>query len=462
MKSIPCIPYKGVFYIAFVLTLCSIYNLPAQVNLPIIDLGGQIRTRTEFRDGQGTLPLKGADPAFFTSQRTRLNLGLKGDRYQFFVSVQDVRVWGQDISSINRVSAANNNSIIFHQAWGEVLLADSNSFLNGLKLKIGRQELVYDDQRLLGNLDWLQQGRRHDAILLKLDKSNYKLHIGAAFNQNRENSAGTVYIGNPALDPSFPSVYPISSNGLRNMYKSLQFLHFSKSFGNLGISYLFLKDDFQKFQRDSVIRYGTGTWSRFTTGFHSNYAFGNKSSLTGSIYYQGGKSPEGKSVSAVLASVYSDIKINNTFSIGPGVDYTSGGNNKETGTKTQAFDPLYGTPHKFWGYMDYFYVATPMLPTGLLDFYFRTNFVKNKFLASLIVHEFHIPSDLVINGEQQNKRLGTEVDLELSYNLTQNVSFIGGYAFMAGTNTLANVKRVNNAERFGQFAYLMVNIRSFK
>src|SRR3712207_7983172 len=35
------------------------------------------------------------------------------------------------------------------------------SLVDYFGFKIGRQELLYDDSRLLGNLDWLQQARRH-------------------------------------------------------------------------------------------------------------------------------------------------------------------------------------------------------------------------------------------------------------------------------------------------------------
>ncbi len=60
---------------------------------------------------------------------------------------------------------------------------------------LARQELVYDDQRLLGNLDWLQQGRRHDAIVFKLLHEGWHADLGAAFNQNTDafNYNGTYY-----------------------------------------------------------------------------------------------------------------------------------------------------------------------------------------------------------------------------------------------------------------------------
>ena len=46
-------------------------------------LTGQVRTRTEVRNGLGNLVLKDAKSAGFTSQRTRLNFGYKWDRVTF-------------------------------------------------------------------------------------------------------------------------------------------------------------------------------------------------------------------------------------------------------------------------------------------------------------------------------------------------------------------------------------------
>jgi len=59
------------------------FNSAAQFSLT-----GQLRTRTEVRDGYGTLNLKGTDAASFTSQRARLTFGYKWDRVNFNFSVQ--------------------------------------------------------------------------------------------------------------------------------------------------------------------------------------------------------------------------------------------------------------------------------------------------------------------------------------------------------------------------------------
>ena len=90
-----------------------------------VSFSAQIRTRTEFRNGQGTPLPKEASPAFFTSQRTRLNAGYSGYRFKIYTSLQDVRVWGQDASSINRITSDPYDGLMLHEAWGEFSLVDT-------------------------------------------------------------------------------------------------------------------------------------------------------------------------------------------------------------------------------------------------------------------------------------------------------------------------------------------------
>ncbi|WP_299190532.1 alginate export family protein, partial [uncultured Aquimarina sp.] len=76
-------------------------------------------------------------------------------------------------------AADNNNSFSLAQAWINF------KFGNGWSTKLGRQALVYDDQRILGGLDWAMQGRFHDAALIKYKNENgLKLDLGFSFNQN--------------------------------------------------------------------------------------------------------------------------------------------------------------------------------------------------------------------------------------------------------------------------------------
>lgn len=413
---------------------------------------GQIRERTEARGGQATLLQNGQRGALFNSQRTRLNVGYTGYRYKIYASLQDVRVWGQDASTINRTNLEANDGILFHEAWTDISLIDTTSTIQNLSLKIGSQELVYDDQKVLGSLDWLQQARRHDAIVLKYANKGWVMDIGAAFNQRFEKTVGTTFDGRPATGL-------VGTNGIDHAYKSFQYLYLGKKFYFGDLSFLFFKDDFSKFTGTPIApTFIEGVNARTTTGFYYNLNPTRKLNLNGSAYYQGGKDKFGKTISAQLASLTATYQVGRKLSLGAGADYLSGTDESKEATNNNQFDPLYGTPHKFWGYMDYFYVANGFGQQGLFNY-----FVKAKYNASdrlglfLDVHGFESAAKL--NGGLDSY-LGTEIDLRVNYKFTKLINLEFGYSTMLAKNTMASaaVKNVANPELTAHWAYLMLNI----
>jgi hypothetical protein len=427
---------------------------------------GQFRPRTEVRDGYTTLQKKGDETALFTSQRTRLNVGFTGYRYKFFVALQDVRVWGQDASTINRTTTAENNGVQLHEAWGEIMLNDTISNIQNLSLKIGRQEISYDDQKVLGSLDWLQQARYHDAIVLKYFNKGWTFDLGAAFNQNKEQLVGTIYNGVPAVGT------PAGTNGLGTNYKSLEYVYVAKKFFFGDISFLFLSDNFNKYTNVSS---GTppvvtkvneeGIWTRNTTGFYYNVNPTRKIKLEGSIYHQFGHDKNGRSLSSNLASITTTVQVGRKLFVGPGVDYLSGndGTKASTTSDNNQFDPLYGTPHKFWGTMDFFYTSSGFGEQGLLNYYLKAKYnLKDNLTLFADIHGFQSANTLASTaGGTQTRYLGTELDLKLNYSLTKMVNIEAGYSVMQATNSMASeqVKKVANANLTPQFGYVMVNIK---
>lgn len=427
-----------------------------------LTISGQVRTRTELRNGQGTLQVEDTARAIFTSQRTRLNIGYAGYRFKIYTSLQDVRVWGQDASSINRVTTDSNDGLMLHEAWAEISLVDTGKVIKNFTLKIGRQELVYDDVRLLGNLDWLQQARRHDAALVKFEHNGWTAHLGAAYNQNAERKSNTIFNG-------VPTAYTASTNGMTSLYKSMQFLYIGRKHHFGSSSFLFFKDDFSKFHfADTDVDkktpiYDRGVWSRYTVGGNIFGTAKRKLGFAVSAFYQGGKYRDGTELGEYLLSASTQYALGRKWSVGPGVDVTSGNNGSDPNKKYQRFDPLYGTPHKFWGYMDYFYVADGFGSNGLVDYYLKVKYkAKDNFTLSLDAHEFVLPSAVTNNdGNLMSKKLGTEIDLVFVYNMTKAVTIEGGYSAMMSTETMASakVKNVKRAADFSDWAYLMINIK---
>ena len=65
-----------------------------------VKISGELRPRYEMRQGFGTLMPDNMDAANFVSQRLRLNADYANSNYRFYLSLQDVRVWG-DVPQLN-------------------------------------------------------------------------------------------------------------------------------------------------------------------------------------------------------------------------------------------------------------------------------------------------------------------------------------------------------------------------
>jgi hypothetical protein len=482
----------------FLLILCFV---KAEVATAQLTFSGQVRTRTEIRNGLGNLALKSSKPSGFTSQRTRVSIGYKWDRLKLGLTMQDIRVWGQDASGI---SNADGNKLMLHEGWAELVLlnkADSLIKAKGidyLGLKLGRQELVYDDSRLIGNLDWLQQGRRHDMALLKTVHKGWQIDLGYAYNQNSDafgtsnsaylpanvpafvmNSAGSLVpvpfgllpiapAGNAANNSSKTGMpvwtNPPNSNAGNQQYKSFTSLYISKKIKQANFSGLFFNDNFGKYKIDSVgsqdegYVYGkrfvesgasdsfdySGTHSRYTYGLMLNQSLGNspvlgKISMQLAWYKQGGKSRDGVKMKKACHLTAALTWQKGRLSITPGYDILSG-NDPETPTD-EKFDPLYGTPHRHWGYMDYFYAGTGSPAGGLRNPYLKFKYTLENFNAGVDLHVFSMDESMrTAVGARLDKCLGRELDLVLNYTMNRFTNLELGGSLLKTTRSMALAK----------------------
>ena len=113
-----------------------------------------------------------------------------------------------------------------------------------------------------------------------------------------------------------------------------------------------------------------------------------KISLQAAYYFQSGKDRDAVSIDAYHYSILG-IYQKGKWSIGSGYDVLSGNDAVSPSGKNNRFDPLYGTPHRHWGYMDYFYVGTGSATGGLNNFY-----VKGKYTGNTIKLRNRFPSFL--------------------------------------------------------------------
>jgi hypothetical protein len=401
-------------------------------------LGAEVRPRAEYLHGFRTLSdSTGQEPAVFVDQRTRLTFAYDHDKLKLFVSVQDIRTWGSTSQS-NRVDGFTS----LNQAFADVRI------YKGLSAKFGRQQIDYDDGRILGNLEWAQQGRSHDALVLKYEDSTLFVHAGAAYNQNAPG-----FFGNG---------YTVAGN-----YKTMQYLWFHKDFKhNIGWSVLFLNNGIQAFRTDSLGKpFDFALYFSQTAGTRVNYQ-GKMVSASGNFYYQFGKDSKGKDLSAFNASADVEVRPVKQFGITLGYETLSGtGQLNLSNVDNRSFTPYYGTNHKFNGYMDYFYVNNHINNVGLNDGWLRLRKI-GRFGAALDAHIFYTAAallnktELATTGAQvaMDPYLGLELDLKLNFKVNDWVALEGGYSHMFASKSMEMLKG-GRADALNNWAYLMVTVK---
>ena len=394
------------------------------------NVDADIRSRFEYRHGFGNLFPDDAEPAAFVTQRSRLNFAYGTEWLSAFISVQDVSTWG-DTRQI--LPSDNNDSFSLFQAWVELKVDEHWS------TKLGRQVIAYDDQRIFGGLDWAMQGRFHDAALIKYKNDSFNMDLGFAFSQEEQRIIGTDY----TITGFFT-------------YKTMQFAHLSKSWEKSSLSFLFLNNGFQKYNEEEE---ADGTYNRQTTGAYFTFPIGAVK-FAGSGYYQFGKANASTDLSAYQLSLEGSYKPGTTL-FALGYEMLSG--TDQTGdSKNKSFFPLYGTNHKFNGFMDYFYVGNHANNVGLNDLYAKIVFKtgeKSNFLVK--GHYFAANADLAEDGDSY---LGTEVDLVFTQPLVKNVVLNLGYSHMFASDSMSLIKEglpADNTNNWG-WAQLIINPNLFK
>jgi hypothetical protein len=403
----------------------------AEASFAQFSLSAEIRPRAEFRDGFKTVQAEDEKPAFFIEQRSRLKADYQSDRIRLRLSLQDVRVWG----STSQVYKADPSLFNVYEAYGEYM------FTPFLSVRVGRQELDYDNARFLGNLDWAQQGRSHDAIrFIYADSSGFSVHAGAAFNQ---------YV------PAEPvKLHDTFYGGIDN-YKTMQYLWLHKEVSGAKFSALVFNDGRQRASDSTVFfrqTYGV-------IGEKSIGAFG----LGGELYYQGGKDPAGNTVRAYLASLQATYSTKLT-PLTVGADYLSGSDALDT--RNKAFVPLYGTNHGFYGMMDYFYVGNNHgqagRTAGLTDLFLKTNFKLGE-KSSLLAHLHHFKSPTKVYAPVEgagtlSSRLGEEIDLVYNLNVSPVFNLKVGYSQLYATASMEALKG-REGSKLNQWGWVMLTFK---
>ncbi len=372
-------------------------------------------------------------------QRARLGLEVKAwDWVQAKIELQDVRVWGEETNTLGDFSA---DGFDLHQAYITMTCPV------GFFFRIGRQEINFDNQRLIGAVGWSNQARSFDAIHLGYNKGDFESNLFFALlgekDAFKQDAAGKTIKGSPE-DVNLLA-FRFKWRGLAAFRPTLVTI-----FDHIGP-----KDQ------------NRATLGLFIDG---NPFAGFKYSAE--FYYQLGSNTI-KGVDNDIAAMLAAVRVGYVAQVfmKPGLtvflDYLSG-DDDNTDNKHKVFDTLFATNHKFYGFMDFFLnIPVHTDGYGIMDIGGRAQF--SPLEGMLVFVDFHHFEQAVEDPQQQTKTLGNEVDVLVRYKVNKYLSaeavygaFIPklGGSLRKGTKTgsLGAYKWSAFGKETEHFGYLQLNL----
>lgn len=412
-------------------------------------MDAEYRPRAEVRSGYSKPLSKECDPEFLMLQRVRVGGSYSSKYVKARLTLQDSRVFGQMTQQGKSITSDKNTGLFLYEAWAELL------FPKGFSFRIGRQELNYDDQRLFSKSDWSNTGNAHDLAKLMYRHDTFKADLGYAYNNNQSNPLTSEYeYGN-------------------EFYRNMLFLWLSGNIRSAGLtlSGLAVREGFQETKKemseDDKTVVSTTYLNHYRYTYGANMEFRKKIfplSAALSAYGQSGETKKGLDLNAFMMALKLDYKIIRPLTLTLGGDWYSGTSaSVDPKKKTNTFMGLYGSNHRFNGAMDY-WTPTSVPSGGLIDLYVSAKYkINDKIDVSGGFRTFRLAKDL---ADSENKGLGHEVDVDLSYRFCKIALIKGGYSCYFCTDLTKQVKGITLPQpvpelystRFSQWAYVSISV----
>jgi hypothetical protein len=428
MKRIPLI--AGALLLSATCARAQLYL--ADSNLWIT---AQERARVEYRAYTATFNRNNdVDEDLFLLNRARLGVGAKPcDWFRIYGELQDAR----EIDS-KRSPNTDEDVLDFHQGWFE--LANYQEFPVGIKL--GRQELSYGDERLIGLADWSNTGRVFDAVKLRWQHAQCWVEVFAA---------NVVVVDDNTFDDhadwsdDFYGVYGRTTT-LPNHVWDL---------------YALFRD-----KEDAAVAGAKRQFYTFGTRFAANEKLAPWDYVVeligqfGHVRSPGAQFGETSSAWASHTAFAATINTGYTWQhdwkprLGIGYDYASGDRNPNDG-KDETFDPLYPTGHRPLGYIDVVgwknihnpHATFAVVPVKNL----RLQLDGHLFWLAEKQDAWYRANSAVIRRDvtgSSSSFVGSEIDVTATYTPHKRVKLQAGYSHFFAGDFVADTGTHSDAEFF--------------
>lgn len=367
-----------------------------------VTIGGELRTRSESQLSYADIA-GGVNNDSFVLLRARFHLDVKPvDGVQIFIQPQFSRIFAQEESTIaNNGDAANPNNVFdLHQGY----IAFPRIGDGIVSVTLGRQELAYGEERLVGTFGWSNVGRSFDAAKIRLDWENVRLD---GFFSWVQKAGGNQYFG-----------------GLYESWKIIPSM--------VNEPYVLILRD-----NDGST---SGTASLTVATFGDRFAgtfLDNKADYSLEAALQLGKD-QPNSILAYAAHAAGGYTFDTALKPRLGVEYNFASGDKAGTAKQERFNNLFPTNHDKYGYIDFaswrnlhdISASIGIKPTS-------SSLMKFDYHLFLLPHPtdgmFRASGAVLRAGAAGASRLaGHEIDLLARYQWNKWVGFLGGYSFFKG------------------------------
>jgi len=396
--------------IVLALLLTASFSIYAQQTVKI---SGQIRPRFELDDRDFNSARAASS---LTYMRTRLNAGFAANNFNAFIQVQDSRIWGTETSTI-----ADMKNVDLHQAYFVL----NNIFETPLSVKAGRMEVNYNNERILGASNWSNVGRSFNGIVLTYSAGNLSADL-LAMKEAEKLAAGDT------LDQTMYGVF--AEYKLSNKQSINPFILLQRGTPSTNLN-----------------RYSLGFYSKGEVEGVSHEA---EFIYQGGEYTQALKKFEISSYFLALNAGYT-FNLPNKLMLGAGVDYYSG-DDVLADNKVKTFNTIYGTGHKFLGFMDYFTdIPAHTYGLGIMDIIAKAGInPSEKLRLNLIFHMFNSVQNYSLKNGSKTNEFGSEINLVANYKYSDNVGFETGFGYFFPGEIFKEKRGKDSSTWF----YLMTNV----
>jgi len=404
-------------------------------------LSGEFRTRAEANNGYKYLPVEGDVVQYYVSQRSRLTANYQSQKYDVRLTLQDVRAWGgEDLYSGAGVWGSSSGFDVY-EAYVDLKLSDNS------RLKIGRQEFKYDDQRLLSWRNWNQYGLTYDALVYKYTRDSWRFDLGLSYNSTDAKILG---------DTKNKNNYYFAD---KNRMKTLDFIYLKKQFSNA--FYMAFTGIYAGYAESETSNEVNGT---LTYGLHGNYKKNGLSFMT-NLYMQGGENQSGVDKRAYFITTEAGYMMSG-FRPGIGMDIISGHDASNDDTDYQntdhVFNLMYGARFKYYGWLNHFVIMSKHTKGGgLVDIYPNLTYKMNKKTTLKAYYHLYSLQGEVANpdGGYYDKSLGSAIDFMYIQKVNKEINIKAGFSYSMPSETLEMFKTGETETDTPYWGWLMLTVK---